>query len=121
MFLQLVAGTVFWGIAWIDGVAEGLSTDVVQAGFNVVNSLFAVGGPLASLFLVVAGIATLRTGTAKWTSWLAFVAAAVLLLGTIGVVADALVAFNFLGGLLLALWILVTGIRLLRGSLDHLA
>ena len=118
MLLELLAATTFFGIAWIDGAAEGLGTDVVQVGWNIVNVTFAVAGPLATLFLVVVGIAQLRQGTAKWTAWVAFVAAAVLLVGTLGTVFPALLGLNFLGSILLALWILVTGIRLLRGSFD---
>ena len=118
MLLELLAATLFFGIAWIDGAAEGLGTDVVQVGWNIVNVTFAVAGPLATLFLVVVGIAQLRQGTAKWTAWVAFLAAAVLLVGTLGAVFPALLGLNFLGSILLALWILVTGIRLLRGSFD---
>ncbi len=118
MLLELLAGALFFGIAWIDGVAEGMGTDVAQVGWNLANSLFAVAGPVASLFLVVLGIVGLRRGTAKWVAWLAFVATAALLVGTVGVAVPAFIAFNFIGSVLLAVWILVTSIRLLRGSFD---
>jgi hypothetical protein len=113
MFLNALVPAVFFGLAWQDGVVEGMIADIARAAWSVGNTLYAIAGPVAVLFLGVAALAGLRGAMSKWQSWAALVIAAVLLIGTLNLVNSELGVFGFFGSVLFAIWILATSIRML--------
>lgn len=114
MVFVLIATITIFGVSWIDGRVEQMSSDVAQVAWNLASVYFFSVNPLAALFVAVVGLAGLRGALGKWHAWVSLVVAAVTLIGVFGLVNSGLADIAFLGLLLVYVWILVTSIVMIR-------
>ena len=113
------ASSIFYGAAWVDGVVETVSPDVLHVLWNVGYVLYMMALPLGALFLAVAAAAGLLGASPKWLAWATVIIAALLLIGVVGILDPDLNLIGLPGILLFIVWTLVTSVIMLRGTSDR--
>lgn len=112
-------GSAFWEVL-SQGVAEDLSDETLVALARFDTVVFAAVLPWGfALFVSTASLVIVRSGVlARWIGWLGLVAALAMVIGPLWVFSEDdenfLAIVTFVGMAVVMLWILITGIAMLR-------
>jgi hypothetical protein len=113
----LIGGALSVAPVYVDGAAERVSDDTLQALFSAQSLCFGATSAGIAAFALGAGLAIRRTGVLPaYTMWLAFLAVLgniVAMFSTLGAGASNI---GFTGLLTFALFLLVTGITMAAGK-----
>ncbi len=117
-YLSAVLGAAaFYVPVWHQATGEAAPADMMLGWWYSGYLLYLVSFPVLALFVGGMGWCARSSGSVPgWLGWLSAVVAAVLAVGTAGILSPEVAAASSLAYFLLLAWVLVTAIMLLRGA-----